>query len=69
MRNTFPVPDPESPLAEAVARVGDRWSFLLVDALLEGPRRFGDLQEAVVGVANVTTFRLSPDIPAAGSVS
>lgn len=50
---------PESPLAEAVARVGDRWALLLVNALLAGPRRFNDLAEAVGGIApNVLTQRL-----------
>ena len=39
--------------------VGDRWSFLLVEALLDGPRRFGELQVAVAGIAtNVLTQRL-----------
>jgi DNA-binding HxlR family transcriptional regulator len=52
-------PRATSPLAEAVARVGDRWALLLVHALLDGPRRFGDLQEAVAGIApNVLTQRL-----------
>src|SRR6266481_1345027 len=36
---------PVTPLAAAVARVGDRWTMLLVEALLEGPRRFNDLIE------------------------
>jgi DNA-binding HxlR family transcriptional regulator len=46
-------------LAAAAARVGDRWSLLLVDALLSGPRRFNDLAEAVPGIApNVLTQRL-----------
>ena len=68
MRHTPLVADPDSPLAEAVARVGDRWSFLLVDALLDGPRRFGDLQEAVTGVApNVLSKRLK-DLAAEGVV-
>ncbi len=68
MGQTFLVADPESPLAEAVGRVGDRWSFLLVDALLDGPRRFGDLQEAVAGVApNVLSKRLK-DLAAEGVV-
>ncbi len=49
----------ESPLAEAVARVGDRWSLLLVEALLEGPRRFNDLIGVVPGIApNVLSQRL-----------
>lgn len=43
----------------ALDRVGDRWTLLLVEALLEGPRRFGDLQEAVPGIApNVLSQRL-----------
>ena len=46
-------------LAEAVERVGDRWTLLIVEALLDGPRRFGDLQEAVTGIApNILTQRL-----------
>jgi DNA-binding HxlR family transcriptional regulator len=46
-------------LAEALERVGDRWTLLIVEALLDGPRRFGDLQEAVSGIApNILTQRL-----------
>lgn len=52
-------PRATSPLAEAVARVGDRWALLLVHALLDGPRRFGDLLDEVPGIApNVLTQRL-----------
>ncbi|HYY44724.1 MAG TPA: helix-turn-helix domain-containing protein [Actinomycetota bacterium] len=52
-------PEHESPLAAALDRVGDRWSFLLVEALLEGPRRFGELAAAVPGIAsNVLSQRL-----------
>jgi DNA-binding HxlR family transcriptional regulator len=48
-----------SALAEALSSVGDRWTLLLVAALLDGPRRFGELQEAVEGIApNVLTQRL-----------
>jgi DNA-binding HxlR family transcriptional regulator len=48
-----------SALDRALSQVGDRWSFLLVDALLDGPRRFGELQAAVAGIAtNVLTQRL-----------
>lgn len=50
---------PPSPLDAALARVGDRWSLLVVDALLDGPRRFNDLLAAVPGVAtNVLSQRL-----------
>jgi DNA-binding HxlR family transcriptional regulator len=48
-----------SPLDEAVARVGDRWTLLLVQALLAGPRRFNDLLEALPCIApNVLSKRL-----------
>jgi DNA-binding HxlR family transcriptional regulator len=51
--------DARSALADALATVGDRWTLLLVAALLEGPRRFGELQEEVSGIApNVLTQRL-----------
>jgi DNA-binding HxlR family transcriptional regulator len=50
---------PDTPLAAALESVGDRWTLLLVEALLEGPRRFGDLQEELSGIApNVLTQRL-----------
>lgn len=50
---------PPSPLDAALARVGDRWSLLVVEALLDGPRRFNDLLAAVPGVAtNVLSQRL-----------
>lgn len=46
-------------LAAALDRVGDRWSLLVVEALLGGPRRWSDLAEQVLGVApNVLSDRL-----------
>jgi DNA-binding HxlR family transcriptional regulator len=48
-----------SPLAEALASVGDRWTLLIVAALLDGPRRFGDLEKELQGIApNVLSQRL-----------
>ena len=48
-----------SPLEVALERVGDRWSLLLVEVLLEGARRFGDLSDALPGIApNILTDRL-----------
>ncbi len=42
-----------------MTRVGDRWTLLIIDALLDGPRRFKDLEAAVPGLApNVLTARL-----------
>ncbi|HWG64538.1 MAG TPA: helix-turn-helix domain-containing protein [Streptosporangiaceae bacterium] len=50
---------PPSPLAEALTKVGDRWTLLLVEALLSGPRRFNDLLEQIPGIAaNILSERL-----------
>ena len=50
---------PASPLEAALDRVGDRWSLLVVEALLDRPRRFGELGEALPGIApNILTDRL-----------
>jgi DNA-binding HxlR family transcriptional regulator len=47
------------PLEAALDRVGDRWSLLIVEALLDGSRRFGQLGDALPGIApNILTDRL-----------
>ncbi len=51
--------DGSSPLAEALAGVGDRWTLLVVEALLAGPRRFNDLLDQLPGIAaNILSDRL-----------
>jgi len=53
------MPDAPDPLETALARVGDRWTLLLINALLDGPRRFNELQEGLSGIAtNVLSQRL-----------
>ena len=48
-----------SPLAEALARVGDRWTLLVVEALLPGPQRFNELLSQIPGIAaNILSERL-----------
>src|SRR5262249_11888846 len=48
-----------SPLAEALAKVGDRWTLLGVEALLPGPRRVNDLLGETPGIAaNIRPDRL-----------
>src|SRR6202047_860689 len=48
-----------SPLAEALARIGDRWTPLVVEALLPGPLRFNDLLGQIPGIAaNILSDRL-----------
>lgn len=54
-----PSPPERSSLADAVKRIGDRWTLLVVEALLKGPRRFNDVQEELGGIApNVLSQRL-----------
>jgi DNA-binding HxlR family transcriptional regulator len=50
---------PIAPLDRALSRVGDRWTLLLVEALLDGPMRYGELADAVTGIApNILAARL-----------
>ncbi|MGO8877192.1 MAG: winged helix-turn-helix transcriptional regulator [Acidimicrobiales bacterium] len=53
------MPDTTAALSLALQRVGDRWTLLVVAALLDGPMRYGELQEVVPGIAtNVLSSRL-----------
>ncbi|MEM9610415.1 MAG: helix-turn-helix domain-containing protein [Actinomycetota bacterium] len=46
-------------LARALEHVGDRWTLLIVRQLLTSPRRYVDLQRALVGISsNVLADRL-----------
>ena len=48
-----------SPLQAALARVGDRWSLLVVETLLDGAKRFNELQSVLPGIApNILSDRL-----------
>lgn len=49
----FPQHDPESCMrvSEVLARVGDKWSVLVVGTLGDGPRRFNELKRAVDGIS------------------
>src|SRR6187431_1930607 len=52
-------PPPVSALDAALHRVGDRWSLLLVEALLPGPQRFNQLLDGLDGLApNILSARL-----------
>jgi DNA-binding HxlR family transcriptional regulator len=52
-------PSASAALDAALSRVGDRWSFLVVESLLEGPRRFNELLSALPGIApNILTDRI-----------
>lgn len=59
MTDPSTAPAPQTALEAALDRVGDRWSLLIVDALLDGPRRFGEVRDALPGIApNILTDRL-----------
>jgi DNA-binding HxlR family transcriptional regulator len=51
--------DPAGALADALDLVGDRWSLQLVATLVDGPKRFNELQSDLSVIApNVLTARL-----------
>lgn len=59
MTERTPEPTLPSALGAALDRVGDRWSLQVVEALLAGPLRYGELSEAVGGIApNILADRL-----------
>jgi DNA-binding HxlR family transcriptional regulator len=43
--------DQYCPLAVALDLLGERWTLLILRELLGGPRRYGDLRDALPGVA------------------
>lgn len=38
-------------VGEVLARVGDKWTVLIIDELGEGPRRFNELRRGIKGVS------------------
>jgi DNA-binding HxlR family transcriptional regulator len=53
------VSDEQQVLRAALNQVGDKWSLLVIHALLQGPRRFRELSEELAGIApNVLSQRL-----------
>ena len=55
-------------LAHAAERIGDRWTLLVVAALLVGPRRFGELADNVPGIATNVLARRLKNLEHAGLV-
>ncbi|HWL66571.1 MAG TPA: helix-turn-helix domain-containing protein [Actinomycetota bacterium] len=59
MNSNLSVSSPTTPLEEAVGRIGDRWSLLVIDALLGGAKRFNELADALPAISpNVLSQRL-----------
>ncbi len=57
-----------SDLAAALDIVGARWALLIVERLLDGPQRYGDLQRALGVPTNMLATRLR-ELEAAGVLS
>jgi DNA-binding HxlR family transcriptional regulator len=46
-------------ISEAAAVLGDRWSSIVIAALLDGPLRYGELRQRVAGIApNILSAKL-----------
>jgi DNA-binding HxlR family transcriptional regulator len=45
------LPEPCRPVSEILARVGDKWSVLIVKVLGDGPQRFNTLRRLVGGIS------------------
>lgn len=41
----------ECPIRNVVAQIGDKWSVLILFALVEGPDRFNSLKSRVIGIS------------------
>ena len=54
-----------SDLAAALDVVGSRWALLIVERLLDGPKRYGDLQRDLGVPTNMLAIRLR-ELEAAG---
>ena len=47
-----------SDLADALEILGPRWALLIVERLLDGPQRYGDLQRDLGAGSNMLAMRL-----------
>ena len=62
---------PKCPIRNVIARIGDRWSILLLLALdaAEGPMRFKELQQAAPDISQKMLTRTLRDLEADGYVT
>ncbi|MEX6500562.1 winged helix-turn-helix transcriptional regulator [Pseudomonas zhanjiangensis] len=59
----------ECPIRNVVAQIGDKWSVLILFALVEGPDRFNSLKSRVVGVSQRMLTQTLRDLEREGYVS
>ena len=56
MRRTYEI---DTPIAQALDLLGERWTLLLIRQLLSGDQRFGELYNALYGISsNLLSLRL-----------
>ena len=62
---------PKCPIRNVIARIGDRWSILLLLTLdsAEGPMRFKELQQAAPDISQKMLTRTLRDLEADGYVT
>jgi DNA-binding HxlR family transcriptional regulator len=59
----------DCPVARTLDLIGERWTILILrDLILEGPRRFQDLQDSLAGLAPNTLSARLKDLEANGLV-
>lgn len=60
--------DVACPVETTIAAIGGRWKVLVIHHLLEGDRRFGELQRLLKGVSARTLTRQLRELEAAGVI-
>jgi DNA-binding HxlR family transcriptional regulator len=56
------------PLAQALDDAGERWALLVVRELLDGPRRYGELQQRLPGLSTARLADRLRELSAAGLI-
>jgi DNA-binding HxlR family transcriptional regulator len=56
------------PLAQALDEAGERWALLVVRELLDGPRRYGELQQRLPGLSTARLADRLRELSAAGLI-
>lgn len=59
----------ECPIRNVVAQIGDKWSVLILFALVEGPDRFNSLKSRVIGISQRMLTKTLRELEREGYVS
>lgn len=61
--------DDECPIRNVVAQIGDKWSILILFALVDGPDRFNSLKSRIEGISQRMLTQTLRDLERDGYVS